>query len=136
MNEHDNRHVLGFPEIDTQHDYCYRLFDAICPVAALSETAKLGKLLHEIELYLMFHFECEERLMRMYEFPGFSIHQSDHEQVYRRLIPFLDDFDAGALDPLALATFLIGWLSEHSALSDTAYVKWILERRMYGIEEN
>jgi hemerythrin-like metal-binding protein len=129
MNADDKRHVLGFPEMDSQHDYCYRLFDAISPVAATGDTVRFGKLLHEIEMYVMFHFECEEHLMRLYEFPGFGVHQSDHEQLYRRMIPFLDDFDAGALNPSAYSAFLIGWLMEHSAISDSEYVKWILQRR-------
>jgi hemerythrin len=71
--------------------------------------------------------------MRMYEFPGFSLHQGDHEQVYHRLIRFMDDFDAGVLNSPALTAFLAGWLSEHSAVSDTEYVKWIHGRRAYGI---
>jgi hemerythrin-like metal-binding protein len=132
MNPYEKRHVLGFPEMDSQHDYCYSLFDAIGPVGALGDRGKLGKLLHEIEMYVMFHFECEEHLMRLYEFPGFSIHQSDHEQLYHRMIPFLDDFDAGVLNPSAFSAFLTGWLMEHSAISDTEYVKWIRERRAGG----
>jgi hemerythrin len=131
MNENYQRHVLGFPEMDTQHDYCYRLFDTIRAVAALGDKPMFGKLLKEIELYLMFHFECEERLMRMYEFPGFSVHQGDHEQVGHRLVRFFDEFDAGALNASALSSFLFGWLMEHSAISDTEYVKWILQCRSW-----
>lgn len=129
MFDHETRHVLGFPEMDAQHDYCYRLFEAIKPVAALGDRAKLGKLLHEIEMYLLFHFECEEHLMRMYEFPGFSVHQGDHEQVGNQLVRFLDEFDAGAVNPANLTAFLVVWLMEHSVMSDAEYVKWILRRR-------
>jgi hemerythrin-like metal-binding protein len=125
----NSRHVLGFPEMDTQHDYCYRLFDALKPVAALNDRAKLGKLLREIEMYLMFHFKCEEHLMRMYEFPGFAVHEGDHEQVGNRFVRFLDDFDAEALNPAALFAFLCGWLMEHSLSCDTQYVDWIQKRR-------
>ena len=90
MNETYKRHVLGFPEMDAQHDYCYRLFDSIKPVAASGDSPKLGKLLREIEMYLMFHFDCEEHLMRMYEFPGFTVHQGDHEQAGGYFIRFLE----------------------------------------------
>jgi hemerythrin-like metal-binding protein len=129
MNDNDKRHVLGFPEIDAQHDYCYRLFDSIEPVGAFGDMLKLQKLLREIEMYLMFHFECEEHLMRMYEFPGYIIHQGDHEQAGGQFVRFLDEFDAGALNPAKLTAFLIGWLMEHSAISDTEYVTWICQRR-------
>jgi hemerythrin len=122
------RYRLGLPEMDTQHDYCYRLFDQI-DLAAAAGVVQLGVLLHEIERYLMFHFECEEHLMRMYNFPGFAVHQSDHEQVGNKLVGFLDDFDAGRLNHAALKIFLTGWLMEHSSMSDVEYVAWITGRR-------
>jgi hemerythrin-like metal-binding protein len=126
--ENQPRYQLGFPEMDVQHDYCYRLFDAI-DTASAAGTQQLGKLLHEIEIYLMFHFECEEHLMRMYGFPGFATHQSDHEQAGNRFIGFLDDFEANRLNHAALQIFLTGWLMEHSSSCDTEYVPWIQERR-------
>ena len=135
MNHPDQRYILGFPEMDTQHEYCYRLFDAIVPAAASGDRARMGALLHEIEHYLMFHFECEEHLMRMYGVPSFANHQSDHEHAARRLIRFLDDFEAGTLQPAALRIFLAGWLMEHSAMSDSEYVEWILRCRKSAVEE-
>ena len=129
MKDNPERYRLGLPEMDVQHDYCYRLFDAIEPEAATGNRERLTVLLHEIEMYLMFHFECEEHLMRMYQFPGFAVHQSDHEQVGNKLIGFLDDFEAGRLNPAAMRIFLAGWLMEHSRMSDSEYVIWINGRR-------
>jgi len=129
MNEYEKRHVLGLPEMDTQHDYLYSLFDALEPAGSKSDAGSLRKLIHEIEIYFMFHCESEEHLMRMYDFPGFSQHQSDHEQAQRRLLRFLDDFDAGVLNCAAMRIFLTGWLMEHSQISDSEYVTWIKGRR-------
>ncbi len=129
MNEPHRRHILGFPEMDVQHDYCYRLFAMIVPSATGGGGPVFGTLLREIESYLLFHFESEEHLMRMYEYPGFAIHQSDHEQACRRLVRFLDDYEGGTLNPAALSIFLQGWLMEHSSAADSGYVKWIMERR-------
>jgi hemerythrin-like metal-binding protein len=133
MNKHNTRYILGFPEMDVQHDYCYRLFDMIDLVASGNDNKKFGRLLHEIERYLMFHFECEEHLMKMYGAPGFAVHQTDHENAGRRLVGFLDDFDAGTLNPVHLSIFLTGWLMEHSATADREYVSWILSRRLENI---
>jgi len=129
INENIQKFSLGFPEMDAQHDYCYRLFDAIKPIAESGDKAKLGVLLHEIEMYLMFHFECEERLMRMYEFPGFTVHQGDHEQVGNRFVRFQDEFSAGTMNPGSLSGFLSNWLWEHSSTADIEYVKWIQKSR-------
>ena len=132
MESLTDRHILGLPEMDTQHEYLYSLFDRI---EAVGQQERMKALLAEIERYLLFHFECEERLMRMYEFPGFGVHQSDHEQAGKRLVAFLDDFDNNRLNPAALRIFLTGWLMEHSRISDSEYVKMVVgERKKMEVE--
>jgi hemerythrin len=132
MESLTDRHILGLPEMDTQHEYLYSLFDRI---EAVGQQERMKALLAEIERYLLFHFECEERLMRMYGFPGFGVHQSDHEQAGKRLVAFLDDFDNNRLNPAALRIFLTGWLMEHSRISDSEYVKMVVgERKKMEVE--
>jgi hemerythrin len=129
MNSSPDRYLLNLPEMDTQHEYLYSLFDQIESVAGAGNREALRYLLKEIERYLVFHFECEERLMRMYDFAGFAVHQGDHEQAGNKLVAFLDDFEAGRLNSAALRIFFIGWLMEHSRLSDSEYVKKVKEER-------
>lgn len=124
-----DRYMLGLPEMDTQHAYLYSLFDKIEMVFRVSNRAMAAMLLEEIERYLLFHFESEELLMRRYSFPGFAGHQSDHEAAGDRLVLFQNDFEADVLNPGALRIFLTGWLLEHSAQSDSAYVEWIKKMR-------
>jgi hemerythrin-like metal-binding protein len=131
MSYQEKRYSLGFPEMDSQHQYLYQLFDAIEPVFASGDTAKEKKLIHDLEQYFMFHCECEEHLMRIYGTPGFAVHQSDHERVQHKLLQFLDDFEAGRLNPAAMRIFFTGWLMEHSQISDSEYVKWIVKCRGY-----
>ncbi len=125
----EQRHHLGFPEMDSQHQYLYQLFDSIEPVFASGEKGRAEKLIREIEHYIMFHCECEEHLMRMYGTPSFAVHQSDHERMQQKLLQFLDDYEAGNLNHTAMRIFFTGWLMEHSLLSDSEYVKWIVEHR-------
>ena len=129
MNDSNDRYILGLPEMDAQHEYLYSLFDRIEEAAATGTREAMRKLLKEIERYLVFHFECEERLMRIYGFEGFGMHQGDHEQAGNKLVAFLDDFEADRLNPAALRIFFTGWLMEHSRLSDSEYVKKVLEER-------
>jgi hemerythrin-like metal-binding protein len=135
--QQEERHQLGFPEMDSQHQYLYQLFDAIEPVFASGDKTRVQKLIREIEHYVMFHCECEEHLMRMYDTPGFAVHQSDHERMQQKLLQFLDDYEAGRLNYAAMQIFFTGWLMEHSHLSDSEYVKWIVEcrKRWRTIEE-
>lgn len=125
----EQRYILGFPEMDVQHDYCYVLFDAIVPVFSSGDTTAQEALLREIERYVLFHCECEEHLMRMYDTPGFAVHQSDHERMQQKLLGFLDDYEAGKLQPAAVRIALTGWLMEHSRYSDSEYVDWITKKR-------
>jgi hemerythrin len=125
----DNHDALDLPEMEAQHHYLFRLFDAVEHTSTVTDRQAMGALLDEIERYVMFHFTSEEHLMRAYGFSGFAAHQTDHEQAATKLVGFLDDFEADRLNPARLRVFLTGWLLEHSALSDTAYVAWIKQRR-------
>jgi len=125
----NQRHVLGFPEMDIQHQYLYGLFDLIGTVQNSSGRFSLQPLLDEIELYVNFHFTSEENLMKLYEYPRFSAHQSDHELAAAKLVNFLEDYEKEQLNPAALRIFLTGWLMEHSETADSDYVNWIEQRR-------
>jgi len=123
------RHLLGLPDMDAQHAYLYELFDRLEAAPVVSDRAATAALLAEIERYLLYHFACEEHLMRMYRFPQFAAHQGDHAAVEIKLGQHLNAFSAGQLNPARLQFFLTGWLMEHSRLSDAACVAWIKQCR-------
>lgn len=125
------RYHLGFEEMDVQHEYLYYLFDRLENDTKVTDPVTTRAILFEIERYLNFHFTSEEHLIRLYDAPGFAEHQSDHERAASKFISFMDDFDAGNLNPAALKIFLTGWLMEHSELSDSQYVKHIAEKRSF-----
>ena len=125
----DPKPLLGLPEIDEQHAYLYKLFDAIEHSSTVADHAATKALLCEIEGYLLFHFDSEELLMRHYHFPHFSMHQSDHEAGAARYVRFMDDFDNNRLNPGALRIFLTGWLMEHTASCDSEYAAWVKKCR-------
>jgi len=125
----EKRYELKFPEMDEQHHYLYSLFDMIEEGPKITNMAVMAALIKEIERYVIFHFTSEEHLMRAYEFPGYAMHQSDHEIASAKMVQFMDDFEADRLNPAAFRIFMTGWLMEHSALSDSEYVKWIQQER-------
>jgi hemerythrin len=129
MNTYTGRHILGLPEMDEQHNYLYSLFDRIEQSPHVTNTTCTKALLEEIERYVLFHFASEEQLMRLYGFPGFATHQSDHESAGAKLVQFMDEFEAGRLNPGALRIFLTGWLMEHSRISDSEYGTWVIKKR-------
>jgi hemerythrin-like metal-binding protein len=128
MNIPEQRYDLDFPEMQIQHEYLYALFDMIEPQSTKG-TNLFRMLISEIERYILFHFSCEEHLMRLYNFPGFAVHQTDHEGAERKLVQFMDDFDNHRLNYQAMRIFFTGWLMEHSKSSDSEYITWIKDQR-------
>ncbi len=125
----ENHFELDLPEMEAQHKYLFQLFDMIEHGQTVSDEKAMSALLAEIERYVLFHLASEEYLMRAYRFKGYAAHQTDHENASAKLVAFLDDFEAKRLNPARLRVFLTGWLMEHSELSDSQYVQWILEQR-------
>lgn len=132
MENAEPRHVLGVPEMDTQHSYLYKLFDRIESAPTVHDREATAALLAEIEGYLLFHFESEEHFIRLYHAADFANHQTDHEQAGVKVVEFLDDFEAGRLNPARLKIFLTGWLMEHSRSADEQYAAVVRERRGRG----
>ncbi len=116
---------LGLPEMDEQHNYLYNVFNLVPDGNVVKNPQKMNAILKEIERYLNFHFTSEEHLMRMYDYPHFATHQSDHELAATRLVSYMDDLSEGKLKPEKLRKSLFSWLYEHSISSDKEYVKWI-----------
>jgi len=125
----NQRPQLGLPEMDEQHRYLYQVFDYLLMPSVKADTRATKRVLDEIERAVLFHFASEQDLMRRYAFPGFAVHQSDHEAAESRIVDFLDDVETGRFDAGALHYFLTTWLAEHSLISDSEYVAWIKQRR-------
>jgi len=124
MKQEHSAPQLGIPEMDAQHDYLYQLFDELVAQKEIPR-ATMKKLLDEIGGYLDFHITSEEHLIRHYKAPGFSVHQSDHEQAARMFVGYLDEFESGEINPRTLHNALTGWLSEHCATIDMQYAEHI-----------
>jgi hemerythrin-like metal-binding protein len=129
MNYKEERYTLDFPEMECQHEYLYSLFDKLEQFDNTTDKRIIRHHLDEMERYILFHFASEEQLMKLYKYPGFAVHQTEHEQFGNKLVQFLDDFDAGKLNIAALRIFATGWLMDHSKLGDSEYVVWIVKIR-------
>jgi hemerythrin len=136
MTNTNDRYTLELPEMETQHIYLYSIFDKLGEISPVTSVEIIRKLLKEIERYVLFHFSSEEHLMRLYQFPGFAVHQTDHERVESKLLQYLDDFENNRLNPKAMRIFFVGWLMEHSCISDSEYVRWIASQRAHLLENS
>jgi len=129
MYNSSERFILELPDMDEQHRYLYELFDMLGTSETVLNINATRILLAEIERFIMFHFFCEEKLMRIYNVSSFAVHQSDHEKIANKIIEFQDEFDAGKLNPYRMHIILGSWLMEHSRLVDSEYVPVIKQQR-------
>lgn len=126
MKNKTTRPILGIPEMDTQHDYLYTLFDRLTTELSHNEMAAL---LDEISGYLDFHITSEEHLIRHYKVPEFSLHQADHELAAQSFLSHMDAFEHGDMNPARLHNAMTGWLNEHSEFTDMKYAEFIKKIR-------
>ena len=115
--------------MDEQHAYLFKLFEQIEETEMVVDSDAMKILLNEIDGYLLFHFTSEEYFIRFYQAPGYTMQKVDHEKAGERYVEYLEDFDAGKLNPLKLRWFLISWLDEHSRISDEEYAIFIRKKR-------
>jgi hemerythrin-like metal-binding protein len=121
-NTEHTKPSLGIPEMDTQHDYLYLLFEQLLKQHSRDD---MSNLLDEIAGYLDFHITSEEHLIRLYKVPGLAAHRSDHELAAQTLLRYIDDFERGDFSPGRLYKAMTGWLYEHTLDSDMKYAEFI-----------
>lgn len=82
----------------------------------------LVEILDGLVEYTMTHFADEERLMEESNYPDYTKHKEEHENLISKVIAYQEDVTAGnaKLDK-AVLDFLIDWLKNHIAKTDKNY---------------
>ena len=119
---------VGVPEIDYQHRNLVSMLNALHAAIEAGETREeLGEILEELDLYVINHFATEERLMDRLHFEFADQHKHEHLQLASTVQAHRNAFDRGEGSAEAVMEFLIRWLLNHIAGSDsligTAYKK-------------
>lgn len=118
-----NDYGVKVRQFDEQHrklfDIVNELYDAMRDGKG---TQVVNKVLDSLVSYTQAHFSAEERLMRLYEFPGYSSHKKLHDQLVSQVRDFQGraEKDPGAVT-LAVMTFLKNWLVQHIQGEDANY---------------
>ncbi|SEP72261.1 hemerythrin [Ectothiorhodospira magna] len=78
------------------------------------------------------HFRREEALMKAVEFPPFQIHKQEHDTRLEALVAYVDDLDAGVMEPEDLKQRLeedfIPWYRRHCATMDQATARFVARK--------
>lgn len=119
-----NDFLVGDATIDRQHKELFRAFSELIDACRLGQgKAKIEELLDFLEVYVIFHFDAEEKLMEQSKYPGLAAHRQAHAGFIAQLTELKAMFKSdGASMELLITTneTVLRWLIEHIRKTDTA----------------
>ncbi|MBB4314943.1 bacteriohemerythrin [Roseospira marina] len=115
---------VGVEALDHDHQRLFSLLNQLHEVIVGGESREsLRAIVHELVRYTEYHFECEERLMRLTRYPELDAHVRTHRDIRRRIVSFEQKFQASPDEENArhLFEFLSEWLTGHILGDDMKY---------------
>jgi hemerythrin len=89
----------------------------------------LFNVLTSLAAYTQAHFSDEERVMRMYNYPGFVSHKKQHDLLVEKVRKYQKDAEADqSVITLELMNFLKDWLLHHIQGEDVKYGPYLLQK--------
>lgn len=123
--------VLGIPPIDEQHKKLVDMLNGFYSQLEKGEKEEaIYQFLHDLEEYLNFHLDYEERFMEKIGFPELGNHKKTHE-MFKKLYAeekekFAKEKDIKAVRELVAFTY--SWLFSHIMKTDKKYIKYLKEK--------
>lgn len=120
---------VGHPTIDEHHQKLIDLFNEVGQLIETEQKTPLFstiKIISELNIYAIFHFKEEERLMEINGFPDLEAHCKLHEEFAAKLFKFKEEYLHR--DPLVnyeLFDYLSQWILEHIMLEDQKYSEYL-----------
>jgi len=111
------------PSIDEQHQKLVSLINHLYNkfYEGLDKN-DLENLFGELEQYAVYHFNYEERFMKLYSYKGFNEHQEEHESFKEKIAEYKKKLDPNkTVDIIDLINFLKDWLLKHIMGTDRKY---------------
>jgi hemerythrin-like metal-binding protein len=111
--------------IDTQHR---KLFDITNHLMDLYEGdgGDLLPPLKDLVSYIKEHFYMESSVMMEANFPGFLMHNQEHQMFTNKIEGFLEDYKAENKDlAFEMIYYLKNWINDHTTKVDMEYAKYL-----------
>ena len=118
------RMSVGVSALDDDHRKLFDLLNQLHDVVrGTAERDEVVSIVADLVAYTEYHFECEERLMRLGRYPGLEDHTRIHRDMRRRMVSFQQKFLDAPTDAnvLALYDYVSDWLVRHILGEDMRY---------------
>ena len=124
MFEWHDEYALGVEQLDQQHQEIFRLARNLYQAAREKRSQEVvAPTLDGLIRYTASHFAAEEKLMRLWGYPGLADHIAEHRHLTQQVLELQRDFMNGrkALT-LKMLTLLADWLTDHIRVNDRRYL--------------
>jgi hemerythrin-like metal-binding protein len=115
VNEMDNQHKKLVDLINTMHD--------AMKVGKGKEI--IGEISKALLDYTKRHFNAEEMLMKLHNYPGYEEQKRVHNQLVSEILDIQKKFEAGTVISQEVITFLKNWLVNHIQGMDQKYGSYL-----------
>ncbi len=122
--------------IDGQNKELFRI------VNELLDSCKKGKGIDEVKKkvvsflddYVKNHFSTEERYMKMYNYPNYSLHKQQHELFIKKFVKLMGQFqkEGPTLSfTMAISNTVVSWLTNHIRKVDGDMAKYLSDQKNF-----
>jgi hemerythrin-like metal-binding protein len=125
---------VGVRELDQQHQQLFKLVNRLISAAGTISTHSetISDILMEMTRYAQTHFKTEERLMKVYGYPGLGEQKIQHHDFRKKTTNLAKATTFGVEQiPEALLEYLADWLTHHILEDDMAYRSFFKDK---GVE--
>lgn len=134
--EWKDRMSVGVDALDNDHRKLIALLNQLHDLMRGVRTdITAHQIVHELVKYTEYHFDCEERLMRLVRYPEYEEHVRIHRDLKRRIIAFEQKFlsyPASEALVLPLFDFLSDWLMRHILREDMKLRPYMIRAQSAG----
>jgi len=123
--EWNEKFSTGVVEIDDDHKILVALANRCSALFDSQEQGKeIGAILYELQDYTAHHFQREECIMKVCEYPNLEKHKQVHHMLNQEIHNLFKKHNLGQLDALSLLNFFSTWLNEHVTYMDKAIIPY------------
>lgn len=121
--EWNDKMSVGVPAMDEDHRKLLDLLNELHAVVRQKQSADcVERVLRDVVSYADYHFEAEERLMRLARYPDLEAHKATHDHLRAQVADLEKRFVANnSAMRLKMFDFLSDWLMRHILGEDMKY---------------
>jgi hemerythrin-like metal-binding protein len=119
---------LGVAEMDTEHLLQVQILSAMLAAFADDDWPRASDLIRQLQDVTEAHFIAEQLLMRLHAYPGYAVHEREHDQLLDELRSLEESIVSGDTGLSAAARSFELWLLHHIHTADKAFAAFLLDR--------